>query len=552
MRTTARSLHRVHVTLAAFVLFVCTTTRVGAQDATAPEDLLTEALRVSAELDETTDIAAARCAFVALVDKIRPRLTPTIRSTPKAVVAVLSEHVLRERKATYLNNLYWRDSLFTSALLRNRGNCVATSLLYHLVARELGLPVRIATAPRHMYVRWEGERERFAIETTAGGAIVPDEMLLDLPALDASEGAYGRGLTDREARATLLRIWGDTFATVTRDDRAGELYRSARELWPGSRDILMAYAGFLARRGRPDEARAIALEVQNTSRGRHYRGLAEALLGRLDEDTRDFERALDRTHAALPQVGLAMVPTMLHRVGVLYRHQRNFEAAIAIHRLGVAMRPDQNGWSILASALTEAHRDVEAIAAYEEASRLNPEDFFSKVILAGLYERQGQRARGRALFDGIAEPKEQRLQWLGALVWYYAVTEQVEPLIANMRLALKEDQGNWMINYFLREPDLDPYIHLPEVRALWAEHLPAGAELQPELPPEPEREREPAVADVVAVEDPMAPSAPGSAPVAAQVTVAHSRLAWVLNAALGMCCCVLAVAWLQARRSANS
>jgi len=49
------------------------------------------------------------------------------------------------------------------------------------------------------------------------------------------------------------------------------------------------------------------------------------------------------------------------------------------------------------------------------------------------------------------------LTWYCALVWYYANIKEKDQMLLNMAAAFKGDQSGHVYQYFVREPDLDPY-----------------------------------------------------------------------------------------------
>jgi tetratricopeptide (TPR) repeat protein len=170
---------------------------------------------------------------------------------------------------------------------------------------------------------------------------------------------------------------------------------------------------------------------------------------------------------------------MIASLGRLFRHKRDWDRAIFYHQLQLKLDPGHQSYTELGSVLTEAHRDDEAIKAYEAALQFNDEDFFSKVVLAGLYERNGDRQKGRALFATIQVPRASKLGWYGVLAWYYANLRDEALLLDNMRKALELDRSGQTYQWLIREPDLDPFRKLPAFRRLMKQHAPRA---KPKLP----------------------------------------------------------------------
>jgi hypothetical protein len=100
--------------------------------------------------------------------------------------------------------------------------------------------------------------------------------------------------------------------------------------------------------------------------------------------------------------------------------------------------------------------------------------------------KDGNKEKGRALFATIKEPRDNKVTWYCALVWYYANIKDEERLVENMRLALEMERSGHVYQYFVREPDLDPYRQRPAFKALMEAHAPKeGPAQEKKAEPEP-------------------------------------------------------------------
>ena len=458
--------------LGAFVLCVLVPLWTdAAQVHAAPgDDLFEEALRFAKRFDPATDPDACRVAFDALQALILGDIEAATKASGKPLsaeqtIGILNRRILKDRRVTYLSNQYWRDSLFTAALVKKKGNCVSTSLLYHLLSRRLNLPVRLTVVPEHVLVRWEDERGAHNIETTDGGRLITQDDLLRkyrIERADREEAGFGRSLTDDEARAELLKTWADTAGLIDENDAALSMLEEAGRLWPENRLITLHRANQLRSMGRGKEAEAIVGAVLDGTRSAYVACYAGLLLSNILENGRRFDEAIEVARKALRNAGRNQVARLSEQLGRLYRHKREFDRAIAYHQMAADLRNDAFGYGSLGSVLTEAGKYKEAIAAYERSVALNPEDPFPRVILAGLHERTGDKAKGRALFASVERPRGSTLTWLGALVWYYAVVEDDARLFENMEAALRADPSGALYNYFVREPELDRHRKKPK------------------------------------------------------------------------------------------
>ncbi|MHC4199929.1 MAG: tetratricopeptide repeat protein [Planctomycetota bacterium] len=447
------------------------------------DSLLREALLVSKRLDPSVNEAACRKEFSKLVAEARDRLGRAQDSASaegrelegREVVEILNDVLLTDRQVAYMSRKHWRDGLFTSALVKRRGNCAAVSTLYYLVARQLSLPIRMVSSAEHAWVRFDDGESCHDIETTADGLVIAPERTLyefDIGPDDRSEAGLGYGLDEDEARALLLRVWAQAFTMLNDQATALSFYEKALKLWPGNLDLRLDNAMALANAGERERARAIIAKVLTKAKGRYLLTRARAQWAYVLESEGDFDGAIGSLRSAMRSSPRILMRVIAMRLGHLYRHKRDFPRAIAYHEMAANIRADEDALLELGSVLTEAHRDEEAIAAYEAAMKLNPENFFPQVILAGLYERTGHRAKGRDLFAGIKESRGNRVTWLCALVWYYAVIGDKDKLLESMKGALELDRSGRVHRYFVREPDLDRYRKDPEFGRIMERHEP--------------------------------------------------------------------------------
>ncbi|MCZ7644317.1 MAG: tetratricopeptide repeat protein [Planctomycetota bacterium] len=408
---------------------------VCAAGARGEEDLFTEALAISKRLDPETDEAACRREFAALVAEIKANLAAANVADPAepqhrpAVLAELNRRILIDRQVSYISNKYWRDSLFTAALLRKRGNCLSTALLYHFVARELKLPAGLALLPDHALICWPDAQAPLFVETTAKGQLIPRDALMlkyGLEEADLKPNGFLVPLAEPDLRAELRGNWSRILWTMTEREEALALLKKARAGRPDDPHLKLQEARYLLELGRVEEARPMLEGLLKAGGGSYAKAQAACAWADFLTTRGRIDEALEVLGANWEGAPNFLKLRMLDQLGELHRHKRDFEKAIRYHKLLTTLDPGAESYDELGSVLTEAHRDAEAIAAYEKALTYNPENFFTRVILAGLYERSGEREKGRAYFAKIEEPRDHKLTWHCALVWYYANIKEEE------------------------------------------------------------------------------------------------------------------------------
>jgi len=133
-------------------------------------------------------------------------------------------------------------SVFLHGLLgsERKGTCSSLPVLYVAVGRQLGYPLKLVTTRGHLFLRWEGQGERFNVEATARGlSRFDDDYYRHWPfELDAGEEAsegYLKSLTPPEELAVFLSIRGVCLREQGRIPEAIQSFTAAAKLVPGCR-----------------------------------------------------------------------------------------------------------------------------------------------------------------------------------------------------------------------------------------------------------------------------------------------------------------------------
>lgn len=459
----------------------------GAEPDRVHSSLFEEALSVSKEMDPDTDLSACRKTYAELLAKIKVSLEaerakqPGIDLKPEAVVAVLDQEILVGREVSYISNTYWRDSIFTSALTKKRGNCVSTSLLFYLIGKDLNLPLRMAFLPEHAFARWDDGKTVLNIETTARGRLFTPESAMRRFALteeDFAPNFFMISLNDKQILAHLEALWSGVFYSLGQRDKAHGLLAQARLQDPACTLVSLKEAGFMMTEGQHEKAREIYRRLMTEAKGPwakaasvlQFSGFLESR-GQID----DSISILEENYANAP---LGMKLKMMRQIGTLYRYKRDFEKAIKLYRLVAQVKADERNLGALGSALSEGSKFEEAVEIFERASKLNPDNFFTKIELALLYERLGDKEKGRAAFAKIEEPRSNKLGWHRSLAFYYASLLNEEMMLKHMAEAFKLDASGSTYQYFVREQEMDRYRNHESFIALMNPNKPAAAVLE--------------------------------------------------------------------------
>ena len=134
------------------------------------------------------------------------------------------------------------DQVFLTGLLgpERSGTCSSLPVLYVAIGRELGYPLKLVTTKGHLFVRWEGEGERFNVETAGQGLNrFTDDYYRHWPfeftkEEELAEG-YLQSLTPEGEFAVFLSIRGMCLRERGCWAEAAEAFRAAVKFAPGCR-----------------------------------------------------------------------------------------------------------------------------------------------------------------------------------------------------------------------------------------------------------------------------------------------------------------------------
>lgn len=435
--------------------------------AAEPPPLLDRVIALNAVQEPELDRAALRTAFLALCERARPAVAAA--ATPAARIAALNRVLLAEREVAYLSNLYWRDATLAAAVLRGKGNCLATSTLYVLAGAELGLPIRMVVVPQHAFARWDDGGVRVNIETTAGGRELPDaRYLAQVDAADRTAMRWGESLDADGFLAELTEAAMHHRVSSGDLAEARVLLQEVERLAPWRADLRLAHIALLADISK-DRARA-RQQLADLLRTDPPATIAVGALSWLAEDAgaqRQPERQRELLLQAFHRAPAAQIDQVLRQLAFCHRMLKDWRGAVRYYEL--AMARDQPQDAQLASdlynyaiLLKNDGRLADALRAIDRALALNPESWNLQVLKAGYLCLAGQGAAGRTLFAGIAPPRADAEFWASMQAWFCAVSGQKEEFYKRFAAALENAHGEHILTWIEQDVDLDPFRQEPE------------------------------------------------------------------------------------------
>ena len=439
-------------------------------------DILAIAVEVNRILEPELDEGKLRGELRTLTARARDAVAEA-RGADETIAA-LNGVLLADRKVGFLSNIYWRDASLAAAVLRRKGNCLATATLYVVVGRALGLPVHAIVVPEHVLARYAGQPHR-NIETTAGGEHQSDESYRQRRGYGDAEAAdfgYGTTLSDDQFAAILLLTAARQLGARRQRDDDLRLIDRAGQLWPDTLLVAFSRAGALyADPARRKDALDFFKSIVSAEAGarsplalmRAHAGLAVHAHGQGDQP-------LALRHLATA-FALAPRPAQAHILEVMsscYHTQRDFSAAAVVQELALLLDPAPDKLGSLAITYKNAGRVDDAIRILRRALAENPESWHTRLALAGYLIRAGQAREGWQQFEKVKKPRGNHESYHANLAWFHAAVGNKDELMSHLDKALTLSTSPHILIYIRAEVDFDPYRADPAFKALLEKHRP--------------------------------------------------------------------------------
>ncbi len=143
------------------------------------------------------------------------------------------------------NDVFFADSrdVFIHGLMaedRRTGTCSSMPVLYVAVGRRLGYPLKLVPTQNHLFVRWEGSRDRFNVDATGRGMnMYDDDYFRQWPAPISPEDeqtlGYLKSMSARDELITFLGLRGHCLIAMGRMNDGLAMHELALRYSPESR-----------------------------------------------------------------------------------------------------------------------------------------------------------------------------------------------------------------------------------------------------------------------------------------------------------------------------
>ncbi len=193
-------------------------------------------------------------ATLETLSKVRQGLSGI--SDPNLLLQRIGETIYNDLKISTGRSVGDPGTLIVDSVLdQGKGNCVSISILYIVIAEELGLELSAACCPGHMYVVYEGSGRRVNIEVTDRGDIRTDaDYAGKIPPSFSYNPDYNRTLSKKEILGVFLGNMLGELADQGRYADGLEVFEKARTLFPAHAAIYNNAACCYLRNGDRDEA----------------------------------------------------------------------------------------------------------------------------------------------------------------------------------------------------------------------------------------------------------------------------------------------------------
>lgn len=211
------------------------------------------------------------------------------------------------------------------------------------------------------------------------------ELLLELNRLDEALTTYRRGLAALPESITLLNDLGSELADRGDLEAAAELWQRALTLAPSDSLLLFNLGTYHDHEGRLETAIDYyrrSLQVKPDDLFTAYN------LGLCYQDLEQYADAIDQFARVIEYGGER--PEAAHlNLGVCFSRLGQIPMAEAAYRKSVEVNPDYfQGWFNLACICDRQHRPEEALAAFREAARCDPDHEETREWIEELIDEQ--------------------------------------------------------------------------------------------------------------------------------------------------------------------
>ena len=251
-----------------------------------------ELLAIESELAGPKEIQNAYTFVAEVIKRVRQKLSDGRERTNREKVQLVYR-VMEELGVRFIDQ---EDSLFATNVKKGVLDCDTSSFVALAVAHEMGWPLALVLAPRHAFVRWEGEGERFNVDM---GVIYSDSFYVNWLKISPESIEGGVYLASRSRRQVLAHFFANRGVAKANLGRYAKAIQDFTEVIRLDPNDAQAYnnrgvaKGGLGRRAEAIEDYTTAIHLNpNDVTAYNNRGATKEKLGRYAEAVEDYKTAL--------------------------------------------------------------------------------------------------------------------------------------------------------------------------------------------------------------------------------------------------------------------
>jgi len=247
----------------------------------------------------------------------------------------------------------------------------------------------------------------------------------------------------------------------------------AIRLWPANEEYALEKLGLLyGGLGKRDEALRGWGDLTKTAKSPEVR--VRSLMG-IAGDLQAHEKheeALDLLRRAFHDAPKSVVPAVLSSMASSFRTLRRFNEALLAMDLSLAgqFQPEADDFTGLAIFYKNAGLLDDAIRCLYHSVDRNPEDWNTRLILAGYLIRAKRDDEGWKMFKTVEKPRTDEQFYETNLAWFYGSVGKKAELLEHLGKALEMAKEPSILNYIKTEVDFDKFREDEGFKALVEKH----------------------------------------------------------------------------------
>jgi tetratricopeptide (TPR) repeat protein len=246
---------------------------------------------------------------------------------------------------------------------------------------------------------------------------------------------------------------------------------AALKLWPENPSLQLQRFGLMydGLQRREEALRGFQNLFQQTPSPEIKTRCVLAVAGDL-QDRSKHDEALKLLRVAYSIAPRYVQGSVLGAMASSYRTQRRFGEALVSMELAALLEGDAEDFTNLAIFYKNADRLDEAIWALRKSIEKNPEDWNTRLILAGYLHRAGKTDEGDEMLKTVEKPRVNHQYYETNMAWFYGSIGRKKKLLEHLGNALKLAKTPGILNYINTEVDFDKFRDDADFKALVEKH----------------------------------------------------------------------------------